>query len=353
MNLLHINDSLERGGAETLLVNTVQAIDKYLPHIKQTVVTLYDSGELVNDIKGIADYYTLNYSLKNSIQAIIKLKKILSRQHINVIHSHLLHSTFLARLAVNSKTKLVSTYHSVFYDPAMVTYAKKELLIDRLTYRDKYFSIFVSEAVRENITMHVRIEKNYEVLLNFASSQFFPSYCFRNEPELRVVMVGNLHEIKNHKIAIRAMGELKHLPIFLDIYGDGHLRDKLQKLINESGANVSLKGKEKMSSAILAQYDLYLMTSQHEGMPLSLIEALQTGLPSLLNEISMLKETAGNAAVYYDYDSLESLKDKLQSLLNERTLLNELAINAVKQSKKFSAETTVQKLFTIYSKTIE
>jgi glycosyltransferase involved in cell wall biosynthesis len=352
MHIVHINDSLERGGAETLLVNTVQAIAQLHPQIKQTVITLYDRGELKQQILRFADYHSLNFTLATSLVAIKKLKKIIKEGKVNIVHSHLLHSTLLSRLAVPKNVGLVTTYHSVFYEPTMVTYARKERYLDKLTYKKRYFSLFVSDAVRENITKAVGIKDHEQVLMNFASTSFQPQYTFNPEATLKIVMVGNLHEIKNHAIAIKAMGQLSHLPIQLDIYGEGNLRGYLQDLIKECGAAVILKGARNMTSEVLSKYDLYMMTSLHEGMPISLLEAMQTGLPSLLNDISMLRQTADKAALYYKYNDLKDLVKLISEVYVEKSILQYYSLNALEQSQKFSASEFVKSLLKIYKQVV-
>jgi glycosyltransferase involved in cell wall biosynthesis len=348
MKILHLIDSLGRGGAETLLVNTVLEFHEKHPELKQHVVTLYAGGELLPEIAGKAECFCLDFSLKNPLPAIFKLRKYLKKYQVDVVHSHLLHATFVARLAIPARVGLVSTYHSVFYEPTMVTYAGKELRFDKLTYRPRYYSIFVSDAVQENILKTIGIKQNYRVLLNFASPKFKTVYQYKPAQELRMVMVGNLHEIKNHQIAVKAMARFRDLPVYLDIYGEGPLRSELQNLINKTQVKVTLHGKTAMSSDILGRYDLFLMTSHHEGMPLSLLEALQTGLPALLNDVAMLKETAGPAAIYYDYDSQLSLEEKIAQVFQDKSRLAELAQNARKQALNYSAANYTRELLQIY-----
>ncbi|MBK0401719.1 glycosyltransferase [Adhaeribacter sp. BT258] len=346
--LLHIVDTLERGGAETLVLNTVEMINKSFPDFEQYVAVMYRSGELEKQLPDNVKLINLNFRLTKLPKAIIQLRDIIKRNNIEVVHSHLIHSTLLARLALPKGVKLVTTYHSVFYDPEMVTYAKYELPIDKFTYKEQYFTIYVSDAVRENIASKVGIKKNFKVLPNFASVKFKPSYKLNSQKPLRIVMVGNLHEIKNHEIAIRALANLMEADITLDIYGDGILRGFLENLIAETGAKVNLKGKVSMDSGILGQYDLFLMTSHHEGMPLSVLEAMQTGLPSILNDIPMLKETAADSALYYKYDDLDALVAQIGKVYQNRSILADLAQKAVVRSRQFSAESYMNQLLEIY-----
>jgi glycosyltransferase involved in cell wall biosynthesis len=348
IRILHIIDSLIRGGAETLVVNTVAHIHQRYPEFKQYVVTLYHEGVLLPQVADKVEHHHLACTKTNLLGVVFRLNRLLKKWKIDVVHSHLLHSTFVTRLALPSKIRLVSTYHSVFYEPNLIEYAGMELVLDKLTYRRKYFTVFVSEAVKMDICKAVGITKNFAVLDNFASPTFTPSYRFSSSPALKMVMVGNLRLVKNQEIAIRALSYFKGLPVSLDIYGEGDRREFLKKLIKETQANVTLKGAAAMSSAILAEYDLFLMTSHHEGMPVALLEAMQTGLPSLLSALPMLQETAGEGAIYYENNSLESLIRSIEQILADKEVLKDLSGKALEQAKKFSVGNYVQSLVKIY-----
>src|SRR5690606_19744280 len=110
-------------------------------------------------------------------------------------------------------------------------------------------------------------------LLNFAGSEFVPKYTFKEKQEIKLINIGNLKPNKNQEAAIKALAELKHLNIMLDIYGEGGLRPYLQELITNTGAKVTLKGKAEITTDLFSKYDAFLMTSSNEGMPISLLEA--------------------------------------------------------------------------------
>jgi hypothetical protein len=65
--VLHIIDSLERGGAETLLINTVETIHNMHPEVQQYVVALYRAGELEKSIPGNVKFLNLNLSIPTLI----------------------------------------------------------------------------------------------------------------------------------------------------------------------------------------------------------------------------------------------------------------------------------------------
>ena len=98
----------------------------------------------------------------------------------------------------------------------------------------------------------------------------------------RVLTVGNLKEQKNHELLLRAFAiVLKKLDAHLLILGEGPLRPKLEILINELGIkdNVSMPGFVGDPTAHYQTANLFALSSDWEGLPTVLIEALACGTP--------------------------------------------------------------------------
>ena len=351
MKLLHITDNLGSGGAELLLL---QSIEKWIhtnPTIQHHVIATYKGGALEKDFSAVTNYSILKF--KKGILTIFKLRKFIRKNKIDVVHSHLFYSMIIARLAIPKSVKLISTYHSPIYLRSNMFYSKFHLLIDRLTLRKKHILIFVSEAVRKNVAevLNIKKNKNY-VIPNFCDKRFHPTYQFNTTPSLKLISVGNLKTEKNYLLAIEALGILNNPAISLDIYGEGYDRKNLEELIKKYnlGKNVFLKGSAKISSELHANYDAFLMTSQFEGMPLALIEALTSGLPVILNNLPELHETAENAGIYFNTHSAQSLAELLKKIIHEKLILKKLSEQALIISKKYTIENYTSQLEKLYQR---
>ena len=105
-------------------------------------------------------------------------------------------------------------------------------------------------------------------------------------PIKNIVTVGRLVPQKNHALMIEIIRILRdefHENYHLDIFGAGELQEQLQQQINTNHLNnlIKLKGHSNDIFHELINYDLFLMTSLHEGTPNALLEAMGLGLPSL------------------------------------------------------------------------
>lgn len=101
----------------------------------------------------------------------------------------------------------------------------------------------------------------------------------------KIVAAGRLSLQKNYKMMIDAVKlvSVKYQDVSLEIYGIGDLEEKLASYIKDSGLenNVKLMGRSNELYNIYKESDLYVMSSDYEGMPNALAEAMAIGLPCI------------------------------------------------------------------------
>lgn len=102
-------------------------------------------------------------------------------------------------------------------------------------------------------------------------------------PCRKIVMAGRLAEQKNYPMALKAMEKVleKYPDAKLDIFGKGNQEESLKTMILQMGleGSVQLKGWTQDTLGEYANSDIYVMTSNFEGMPNALMEAMAAGLP--------------------------------------------------------------------------
>lgn len=346
--ILHIINTLTLGGAETLLIDSLRHMKKNYPEIENHIITLTEKGFYADlaDKEFIYNHFQIS---KLSLLGIArKVKQYSKANNIAVIHAHLFEASIISRFAKGKGLTLINTYHTGFHNPDSIEYKKSWLVLDKFTLGKVDGIIFVSNKVKDDISAQLPIQCKNAVVPNFCSPDFSPLYNFRNDDKLRLVSIGNLREQKNHMLALEALKSINDPNISLDIYGEGPLRKELEDYIHKNRLSVTLHGKEKISSRILALYDLFLMTSKHEGMPISLIESIVSGLPSLLNELSELKETAKDSAIYFEKDSRQGLIDKLKYIKDNKHILADLSGKTLALKQTYQIENYIKALFSFY-----
>ena len=349
--ILHIIDSLGVGGAENLLVNA----NVHLSGFRHVVVHLKAPNVYQDLLKGTRSYHLSFRGWNNLLSAIFKIRAIIREEQVDLIHSHLYYSTIIARLACPSDVRLISSYHSLLYDPANHSqYSKKLLWLDRLTYRKRYFHIYISQAVKELVSKSIKAYQNYEVLYNFVDDYFFQNETknYDNKgKKIKIVMVGNLRPEKNYASVIKALAGIKY-DFQLDIYGEGRERPNLEALIRhyQLEDRVNLMGQTSDLHKILPKYHLYIAASRFEGFGIALAEAMATGLPCLISDIPAHQEVADQSVLYFDADNTLSLTQKLDEIYDNHHLLLSTAQQSIDRAKQFSKKRYLEHLNNIYQK---
>ncbi len=183
--------------------------------------------------------------------------------------------------------------------------------------RDRYFGLFSSVV-------------SYNPVLIPASN----SYTEEQWLSSTIGMVARMDRIKDFDTVILAMKELRE--INLELGGDGPERNRLEQLAKTEGlSNTTFLGfvdnvYEKLNSWKLFVYG----TTMEEGLGNVVIEAMANGLPCVLPDLPMMREIAGNTALYYVQGNEQDCAKQTQELIGNKTLALELSSEAYKRAKE-------------------
>ena len=101
----------------------------------------------------------------------------------------------------------------------------------------------------------------------------------------RLVSVGRLHRVKRYELIIQTIAPLLHKNPDLEywIFGEGEMRDSITRQISELMLKdqIKLKGHHDKVEGIIGESSVFLMASESEGQPNSMIEAAIHGVPTV------------------------------------------------------------------------
>lgn len=154
-----------------------------------------------------------------------------------------------------------------------------------LLYRRGDGAIFQTAYVQDYFK---NIIKNGEVIPNLIEVDKLPQTLPYSERKKRIVNVGRLDKQKNQKMIVSAIARISReiQDYIVEIYGEGELHESLQNQIDELGLNeqVILKGESKDVFNDIKSAKLFVFTSNYEGFPNALLEAMAMGLPCISTE---------------------------------------------------------------------
>ena len=338
--ILHVINSLVVGGAEILLVNSLSAgglpeyADNYLVYFQGT-------SSLLDRIDPRVKVFCLDYKGRFGLPgALSRLRKLIKENNIDVVHTHLNPAGFYTHLVCPANIPQVHTVH-IAYSTDIETKPTKLFLEKHLYFQKKRTNIiFLSEFTQDDFLKAVNYKGRSFILNNFVSDDYFnetKQEYGHERNSLKLVAVGRLDPQKNFEYLLDVLTHLKDREIYLDIYGGGDASPYEQR-IRETGIKVKMMGQHMRLHEILPGHDLFIMPSINEGFPLSVFEAMASGLPVMLSNIAPLTSIVHDNAIYFELNDAKKVADQLVAILEKKTDINGLT----KKAKDY-AEITVRK----------
>ncbi|MDV2502445.1 MAG: glycosyltransferase [bacterium] len=252
----------------------------------------------------------------DDVVAFVKLTKFLWREQSAIVHTHTAKAGTLGRLAavvVNlgwairrllgrtapQPIKIVHTFHGhVFHGYFSPAKTRLFLAIERALSRVTDALVVISPHQRREIGELLRIVEPSQIRLIPLGLDLGPfRTCASYRGKLRAELgldegtrligtVGRLVPIKRHDILLEALTFLRDSPatkgdLCCVVVGDGELRSALEKQVRDLGLakHVRFLGWRRDLEAIYADLECLVVTSENEGTPVSVIEALSAGVP--------------------------------------------------------------------------
>ncbi len=319
MRIIQIIDSLEAGGAERMAVSYANALSEQLDF--SGLVTTRKEGPLVEQVGDKVSYLFLDKKSTVDFAAIFRLRNYIKKNKVTVVHAHST-SFFLAFLLKMICPSIQLIWHDHYGDSEFL--AKRPVVVLRLLI--PFFNGII--AVNHNL-------KNWsEQELNFPNVIFLPNFpstekrvsaqtVLKGIVGKRILSLANLRIQKNHFLLLEVAKKLKtsypewtfHLvgKDFKDEYSQ-----KIRELILDFDLekNVFLYGTKQDVENILEQASICILTSESEGLPVSLLEYGLYKKPVVVTnvgEISSLVKNDENGFIggaqdtQFFYDSLIKL----------------------------------------------
>jgi glycosyltransferase involved in cell wall biosynthesis len=318
MKILLVITKAEIGGAQ----NFVLSLAKGFRNNGQDVSVAFGEGNYLPEelIKEKIPFFIIK-SLKRSknpfkiIHYIFELKKLINNENFDVIHfnsTNTLPGVISIKLSKN-KPRTVFTIHGLsVMDP---NYKTSFILKSFFRIYFKFFLSFINKTVfvsKDNFNEFIRqgIKKENIIIyygLDLKSDYFFDRKNARIElgklvnKNLEGVYligsIGRLAEQKNYNFIIKNWLELKkeRNDAELLIIGEGPERDKYENMIKEFNIvnDILLPGEIKDASRLLKGFDLFVLPSAYEGLPISLVEVIFSGIPVLASDVGGNREIIG------------------------------------------------------------
>lgn len=278
MKIMFYISAIFYGGAARVMSNIANTLaEKGHNCILVTTFKVDDEYELSNKVKRIYFYNSNprgNFLMKN-IAITRNLRKQVLSENPDVLVSFLGEPNYRAALAtIGTKTK---TILSVRNDPSKEYPGFFRTLLAKILFRRVDGMVFQTNDARSWFPKS--IQKKSRVIFNPVKQDFYDTVLSENG--IGIIATGRLCKQKNHAMLIEAFSKIAD-KVFDDlyIYGAGD-STQLRNLAMKLGVSerVHLPGQVRNIKDVLKSAKIYVMSSDFEGMPNALMEAMAMGLP--------------------------------------------------------------------------
>jgi glycosyltransferase involved in cell wall biosynthesis len=222
------------------------------------------------------------------------------------------------------QAKKIFTISNFSRDDIIKTY--KKLPSDVITTYLGIKSIVGSESKAENMD---ELEKKFKIAKPY------------------ILFVGTIQPRKNIAKLIEAVSLLKNKEIKLVVVGKkGWLWEEILAAPEKFKVTDRVKfldfvGNEDLPS-LYKNAQCFVLPSLYEGFGLPVLEAMQFGCPVVTSNVSSLPEVGGDAAIYFDPESVDDIAEKIDKVVSDEKLRAEMVEKGYNQVKKFSWEKTAK-----------
>ncbi|MDH3679522.1 MAG: glycosyltransferase [Acidimicrobiia bacterium] len=364
---LWLTKGLGRGGVERLLVDMLPLVDTERWEIDVAYVLpwkdnfhreLEDRGARVTCLGsgGIGDP-----------RWTVRLRRLMRQRDYDVVHSHSPVPASVARLlrGQRSSPAFVHTEHNVWS-----RYHWATRLANSATYHRNTAVIAVSDSVAESIEPLVRGRCPQPVTIHhgtvittiepWSSEERAKRRAALGVPAGGFVigMVANLTPKKNHRLMLEAMaGDGAQQRAHLVLVGLGPLEDEIRAAAEELeiADRTTFLGSRDDVPELLPLFDLFVLSSRFEGFPISLVEAMATGLPCVATSVGGIPEVLvdGENGLLVESGDREGLRAAITKLMDDPGLAAVLGQRARATAEQLDLRMAVRAMEALYDSALE
>ncbi|MDK2909148.1 MAG: L-malate glycosyltransferase [Bacteroidales bacterium] len=362
MKVMHISTQEKWGGGEQQLLYLIQHLENVL-HI---VFCPYHAPLHAKAAQlGIKTFpFTTVFSWLQNLTLPYRIWSLVRQNQPDVIHAHdsKAHTlVWLASCLWRIKTPLIVSRR--------VTLGKHRNYLSRIKYNHPsiVYYICVSEAVRHSLQKVVKQNEKLKVIYSGIHPSRFPYRSpinyIRDEFQIpqHIRIIGNIASLVPAKdyatflttasLLIQQRSDLRFF-----IVGEGPERKKLEELAQQLNINnyVIFTGFRKDIENILPSFDIFLFTSQSEGLGTIVLDAMVCGVPVVATRAGGIPEMIHHPenGLLADPGDAAALAEAVSRLLEDETLRKKITRRASAWVKEFEASRMATLTFKIYKKTV-
>jgi glycosyltransferase involved in cell wall biosynthesis len=292
----------------------------------------------------------------DDIRAFFQIRRLIAEVKPDLVNTHTSKAGVLGRVAAKTLRKNLPVVHTYLGHLIYGYFSRPKIFM--FTLIEKIMTLFTSAAIAvtsetKNSMVSKGVGKNlkWEVIRIGLPKENIAINLNHSQIELKILWVGRFTDIKNPALAIEVLRELvRRMPgIFeLTMVGGGELLGEIVEL--SEGLPVNFTGWVNNPFENIEKYDLLMMTSKNEGLPLVILEAAKWARPTISTNVGGVSEFIKDGKTgYLVKNNLNELVKRLLYLAENKKELFEVGQKAKNLlSQEFSSEFMANKHLNLY-----
>jgi glycosyltransferase involved in cell wall biosynthesis len=365
MKVLHVSGAKSWGGNEQQMIDLISELNKL--GVENTVLGVGNSPLEKECSRQNISFIICKKTKLNKFANYGYLKQLVSELKTDIIHLHtsdaltvytisdllfrLKTPTVFSKKGMGNSSSILSKYKYNYKNLSAIVCVSEKVKSDfsKILNRKTISKLMV---IYDGISVNRIQEPKYDLINNLK---------INNKESHIIGNIANHVRAKDLRTLMLMMNEL------VNVLGErnvhliqiGNFKDKItidiQKLINDNNLsnNVTLTGFLEDASSFISQFDVYVMSSEREGLPLTVYEAFYKKTPIVSTKAGGIPETIidGKNGYLVDVKDYKNLAVKTKQLLYDEKLKNQFRKKSYELFvAKFTAEKCAQNTITIYNK---
>lgn len=359
LKVLQIIPDLGLGGAERMTVLLAIALKSQGIDVK--VISLYGPTDSINEkllSRNSIECIYLGKMLGFDLSMYGKLSKEIALWRPDIIHSHRYVLRYLIHEVFKAKFRWFHTIHNIAQKDADRT----GRIFNRIAFSRGVIPIAIARTIQKSIKDTYNIDEA-PIINNGIDIDRIKETTISSEtrnilgipPEATLfVTVGRMTQQKNHLLLIDSFSKVvsNASNTHLIIIGNGDLRTEIESLVSRLNLNnnISVLGNRDDVINIMKSCDVFVMSSDWEGHPLAILEAVACGLPVIATRVGGISEIVeeGVTGFLVQKGNSDELAATMLDIHLNADLRNTISKNCLRSSNSFGANNMATKYIGIY-----
>jgi glycosyltransferase involved in cell wall biosynthesis len=327
LNILHVITKLDVGGAQSVVAELVREQIKAGHRVTVATGVVWEAA-VVPTVDGVRiveiDSLVHPLSPRSDREAMRQLVGLMRAEEFDLVHTHSSKGGLLGRIAAR-RCRLPSVYtaHGWPFQAAAPRAQRLQSLLGEWVGGRIGNEVVCVNAAELQLAARFRVGRGPHRRVIYNGTAFAQPIVRKprgSEDPMKLVMVARLHNPKRADIVVEALSLLKE-QVSLTIVGDGELKPVVEALARRLGlANrVSLAGLTDPAPYLEAA-DAFILVSDYEGMPVTVLEAMRAGLPIIANDLPGIREATGADCGLLTAQTAAAVASAVATLVDEPAL---------------------------------